>query len=112
MTNDCVVRACSLALGTSWDDAYKLLCDLGFEMKEMPNNDKVWKKLLESQGFRRVIISKGNKKPTVKDLAKISKGKKIVAKVAKHVVTIIDGFYYDIYDCGNSSVYTYYEKTK
>lgn len=111
-TGDCVVRACSLALNKSWDTVYKELCDLGYVMKEMPNSDNVWKKFLELNGFvkRSIKVQRGSKRPTVRQLAEASRGKVIVAKVANHVVTIIDGYYYDIFDCGNSSVYVYYEK--
>lgn len=44
---DCVVRAISTALNQPWDKTYKELCDLGFELKAMPNDKTTYKTFLE-----------------------------------------------------------------
>lgn len=35
---DCTVRACCVATGKNWDEVYRALCDIGFELKRMPND--------------------------------------------------------------------------
>ena len=55
-TGDCVVRACAVATGQSWDQTYRELCDMGFQRKEMPSWNPTWWAYLKAKGFRRKII--------------------------------------------------------
>lgn len=98
---DCAVRAVSLALGTSWEDAYWMLAENGFLMGDMPSSDSVWGAALRERGFRREAIK--NTCPdcyTVADFAKDHPRGTHVLKTDQHVTTVIDG---DIYDSWNTS---------
>lgn len=98
---DCAVRAVSLALGTSWEDAYWMLAENGFLMGDMPSSDSVWGSALRERGFRREAIK--NTCPdcyTVADFAKDHPRGTYVLKTDQHVTTVIDG---DIYDSWNTS---------
>lgn len=55
-TGDCVVRACAVAIGQSWDRTYRELCDMGFYRKEMPSWNSTWWAYLKRKGFRRRVI--------------------------------------------------------
>jgi hypothetical protein len=112
---DCVVRAMCKATDQDWDTVFKRLCNLGFAMKQMPNSDDVWKRFLEqNNGFvkHKITVSKGSKRGTVAEFAEKNKKGTYVLQVANHNVTVVDGFYYDTWDCGDKSLYAYWEKVE
>lgn len=111
-TGDCVVRAICKATGKEWDAVYRELCEIGFELKVMPNDDEAWKEYLKRNSFIEHKISnrKGSKRPTVESFAKDNKKGTFVLRVANHIVSSVDGFYYDLWDCGDKSLYGYWEK--
>jgi hypothetical protein len=108
---DCAVRAVSLALRTSWEDAYEMLVTNGFQMGDMPSSDSVWGATLRQHGFRREAIK--NTCPdcyTVKDFCKdYPKGRFLLA-LDGHVVAVADGNYYDTWDSGNELPIYYWTK--
>jgi len=111
-TSDCVIRALCKATNKEWDSIYVSLMLIGFELKTIPNDGETWKKYLMERGFvyNSIAVTKGSKRPTVYGFAKEHPEGTYVLKVAKHIVTVVDGYYYDIYDCGVCSVYSYWEK--
>lgn len=52
----------------------------------------------------------GSSRPTVNDFAKTHPHGSYICKVAHHVVAVVDGKYYDTWDCGYKSLYGYYER--
>lgn len=78
----------------------------------MPNADVCWKQFLLNKGYIQHNVSnkKGSKRPTVEGFSKDNKKGTYVMRVANHVVTIQDGYYYDLWDSGQRSVYGYWEK--
>ncbi|AHJ88633.1 hypothetical protein GBK2_35 [Geobacillus phage GBK2] len=111
-TADCVVRALVKATGKDWDAVYTELCNIGFELKVMPNNDEAWKEYLIRHGFiyRKIPVKKGKKRPTVKEFASKNRQGTFVLRVANHIVTCEEGYYYDTWDCGEYAIYGYWEK--
>ena len=110
---DCVVRAMCKATGKDWDTVYKELCELGFELKAMPNDNITWQEYLKRNGFERkkISIKKGQKRPTVDQFARENRKGIYVLRVTHHLVTSHEGYYYDTWDCGRKAVYSYWEKT-
>lgn len=111
-TGDCVVRSICKATGYEWDDVYKGLFEIAFELKVMPNDDEAWKAYLIKEGFiyHPIKVTKGSKRPTVASFTKDNKAGTYVLRVANHMVTCQDGFYYDLWDSGTCSMYGYWEK--
>lgn len=109
-TSDCVIRALTTATGESWDDIYNQLCKIGFELKVTPTSKESWERLLTQKGFVRYTISnkKGTKRPTVLSFTKEHKEETYILQVANHLTVCKDGIYYDIWDCGDSSLYSYW----
>ena len=109
---DCVIRAFCKALNVDWETVYVELSKMGLEMHAMPNDKVVWKKFLENAGFEKHIVSNavGTKRPTTASFAKSHQTGTYVLQMAKHIVTCEDGLYYDTWDCGNKSLYAYWEK--
>lgn len=113
-TGDCVIRACSLATGQSWDSTYNAIADLGQSMGLMPDKGAVWGAYLRQRGFYRDIIP--NRCPDcyrVKDFAKDHpRGTYVLAIDGNpgHVVCVKNGDWIDIFDSGNEIPTFYYYK--
>lgn len=112
---DCTIRALSKALGVTWLEAFELTIPYCKEYQctnifDMPRN--LVNEVMSKLGFRYHGVSntKGSKRPTVASFARSHKTGVYIANVAHHVVTIVDGVYYDKWDCGSKSLYGYYEK--
>jgi hypothetical protein len=112
-TSDCVVRALCKATGKDWDEVYRGLFEIGFELKVMPSADPAWKTYLDRvEGFKycKIPVKKGSRRPTVDSFAAKNRKGTFILRVANHVVTVVDGYHYDLDDFGDSAVYGYYEK--
>ena len=99
---DCAVRAVSVALGMSWEDAYNLIADAGFKMADMPSSDSVWSAVLRQYGFYRHAIP--NSCPdcyTAADFAADHPRGVYVLGFGGHVATIRDGVIYDAWNSSN-----------
>ena len=112
---DCQVRALSKALNISWIEAFDLTIPICREMQTYTifgGSCKIGKDNLRKLGFNYCGISnkRGSKRPTVDSFAKDHPTGTYIAKVAHHVVAIVDGKYYDTWDSGQNSMYGYYEK--
>lgn len=114
---DCQVRALSKALGISWLEAFDLTIPVCRELQTYTifacDREKT-REAMSRLGFTYTGVSnaRGKKRPTVDSFAKEHQTGTYIAKVAHHVVAIVDGFYYDTWDSGNRSMYGYYELTK
>ena len=80
----------------------------------MPNSKTCYGRYLKDNGFEYHGISnkKGSKRPTVESFTKEHKAGTFFLKVANHVVSVVDGTYYDTWDSGQCCLYGYYEKEK
>lgn len=109
---DCAVRSFCKATGDGWNTVYIELCELGMELCCMPNDKKAWKEYLKRKGFieHKISNKKGSKRGTVQEFAEKNKQGTFVLNVASHLVTVVDGYFYDTWDCGHKSLYGYYEK--
>ena len=112
---DCQIRALSKALNISWVEAFDLTIPICREFQTSTifgGSCNIGKDNLAKLGFRYVGVSnkKGTKRPTVDSFAKDHPVGTYICKVAHHVVAVVDGKYYDTWDCGDCSMYGYYEK--
>lgn len=96
---DCAVRAVAKALNTSWENAYALITNAGFNMGDMPHSNSVWGAVLRQHGFYRNIIP--NTCPdcyTAEDFCKEHPRGVFVLGFNTHVATVEDGNLYDSWD--------------
>ena len=110
--SDCVIRALTKALNKSWDDVFLELCVYGFKYKDMPSVNSIWGFMLTDYGFNKFII--GNTCPncyTVIDFTRDHNKGLYVLGMGDHVVTVLDGDYYDSWDSGTKVPIYYFTMT-
>jgi len=108
---DCAIRAVSKALGVTWEEAYLLIVAKGFALHDVPSSNAVWGDVLREHGFKRLVIP--NTCPTcytVKDFCKDHDNGVFVVGTSGHVVTVINGDYYDTWDSGNEIPIYYWRR--
>lgn len=111
---DCTIRALSKELNVTWIEAFEL--QIPICRREQVSNifaapAKVRNRLVAELGFEYHGISnkKGSKRPTVDEFAKAHRSGSYICNVANHEVAVVDGKYFDTWDCGYCSLYGYYE---
>ena len=110
-TDDCVVRAIALALGIDWKSAYTMLCAHGLKFSDMFSKNYVWADLLITLGFKRTSIP--DTCPacyTVKDFTNEHPKGLFIVGTGDHVLTVIDGDYYDTFDSGSMIPIIYFRR--
>lgn len=108
---DCTVRAISTALNQTWEQTYAGIMVEGMKMYDMPSANAVWGNYLKHCGFVRDIIP--NECPdcyTVKDFCNDHPTGTFILALNGHVVTVIDGNYFDTFDSGDRIPLYYWYK--
>lgn len=101
-TDDCTVRAICKALRMDWDTAYDKLAHYGKRQGVLMNANSVWGSLLEDHGFRRIPLPNTCPKCyTVYEFARDNPEGVFVLGTGTHVVTVVDGNWYDMWDSGS-----------
>lgn len=114
-TTDCSIRAYCAAEDIKWEDAYDIACQYGRDNAMMPNDGKNCDAILtEHFGYTYHKFRKDEKEnnKTVKDFCINHPEGIYVLSVPSHLVTVIDGEYYDSWDSGKKNVKGYYFKDK
>lgn len=108
---DCVIRAIAKASGQNWDRVYTDIAMQGFLMYDMPSSNAVWGTYLTDNGYE--VHSIPNSCPDCYSIRQFCedfpKGTYIVA-TGTHVLTIIDGDYFDTWDSGDEIPIYYFRK--
>lgn len=110
---DCSVRALSYALNQNWEETYKQLTDLGFEMGDMPSSNAVWGKLLYDNGFEKFVIP--GLCPDcyrIIDFCYDNPEGLFVLATGSHVVAVNNGDYYDTWDSGDEVPIYYWKRSE
>lgn len=108
---DCTIRALTLALEETWDNTYLLVSAKAFEMKDMPSSNPVWAAVLRQNGFKRYVIP--NECPdcyTIEEFCRDHPRGLYVLATGTHVVTVMDGNYWDTWDSGKKVPIYYFMK--
>ena len=113
-SGDCVIRAISYVSGFSWDSVYASLCDIGFRLKMMPNDKKVFEEYLKQIGFTKFASPRklDGTKYTVKEFMENNSDAKMIISVANHLTAIDNGKIIDTWDCGYKCVGNYWMKIR
>lgn len=101
-TIDCTVRAVARLFDADWDWAFIVLMIESYAQKSLPSSDKVWSDFLRKHGFEKYMIP--NTCPdcyTVKRFADDHPHGRYLLKTNEHVVSVVNGDYYDAFDSGD-----------
>lgn len=104
-TIDCTVRAFSKAMDISWDEAYLWIVIEGYIEKSMPSGNDVWGMALWRKHFD--VYQLPGPCPwcyTVKEFAEEHPHGTYVLCTGSHVVTVVDGDWYDTWDSGDEVI--------
>lgn len=108
---DCSVRAIAKALNTTWEKAYLLIAVNGFQMGDVMSSNNVWGSVLRQHGFKRYNLP--NNCPncySVRDFCADHRKGTYVLGTGTHVVTAINGNYFDTWDSGDEIIaYVWYK---
>ena len=109
---DCHIRCICAATGKDWLEVFDGLYEVARKSQYPLGSTESITEYLGGLGYQWVAIKpkKGSSRPTVAEFTKSHKKGRYVLRVSNHVVGAHDGGYYDIWDCGDKSLYGYWEK--
>lgn len=107
LVGDCTVRAICRLTDQEWDPVYVGITFEGFIWKDMPSGNNTWGAYLYRKGYIRKFAPYGY---TVKDFCREHPKGRYLLVLDNHVVTAVDGDYYDIWDSGNELLIYYWTK--
>ena len=108
---DCAIRAISVALNISWDDAFDLIAHNAKQMGSVMHSNVVFGSVLRQHGFtRRIIPDTCPDCYTIKDFCIDHPKGTYVVGTGSHVVAVIDGNYIDTWDSGNEIPIYYWKE--
>ena len=110
---DCAIRAVAKALNISWEEAFVNLSIFGLMMGDLPSSNNVIGAYLRENGFKRAVLP--NSCPncyTVRNFCEEHPKGTFILMTNGHIVTIIDGDYFDTWDSGEEVPIFYWRKEK
>lgn len=100
-TGDCVIRAIAVATGQSWREVYRDLCEEGEKQGDLPNSNAVWGNYLRKLGAKQFLLPESCPAcVTVRAFCERYPEGIYVIGTGSHAAAVIDGDYYDAWDCG------------
>jgi hypothetical protein len=104
-TSDCVIRAICKAENKPWLEVFDSLVAIARKDYTIPNTKDAYDKYLNKYEKINVfhMVNGKKKRYTVKEICEF-KGTYIVS-IANHMVAVVNGNYYDLWDCGDKSAY-------
>ena len=108
---DCTIRAICKFLEMDWDTVYTRTAFEGFLLKDMPSGNATWGAYLFKQGCRREFIPDSLLgRYSVLDFCRDHQQGRYLLVLDQHVVTVVDGDYYDTWDSGYEQPTYYWTK--
>ena len=107
---DCTVRSLAKAMNLSWLAAFKTLCSEAERQLMTYDDIKVLAKVYKTLKFTEGSVNKTGAKPTVNEFCREHKTGTYILSLCGHVVCVVDGKFYDTWDCGSCKVRKYWKK--
>ena len=106
--DDCTVRTLALANDLEWDRVFDDLCEIASWKRAMPSTNEVWNEWLEVNGWKMHQVKGRPDDYNVKDFCAEHPHGTFVLGLRNHVVCVMNGCYYDTWDCGERPVLFYW----
>lgn len=107
---DCAVRAVSVALNISWEDAFWMIAENAFMMGDIMSSNVVLGSVLRQHGFKkRTTPDTCPECYTFNDFCEDHPQGIYVLCTGNHVATVIDGTLYDSWNSSDEMVDFYWE---
>lgn len=108
---DCSVRAVAKALGISWDEAHILTAENARIMGNVQSANEAWGSVLREHGFERKSVRSACPDCfTIHDFCAENPIGLYVLGTGTHVVTAVDGAYFDTWDSGDEVPQYYWRR--
>lgn len=109
--NDCTIRAYCAAENIDWDEAYDIASKRGKNCAFMPNDKSAVQEIIKKDlCYTHHKLKKDEKGITVSEFAIKHDTGTFLVMIARHLVAVVNGKYYDSWDSGDKKVSCYYEK--
>lgn len=111
LVGDCTIRAISTITEIDWMTTKINIFLESCLMYDMSSANSVWHKYLNNLGYKRYSVP--NTCPycyTVRDFCNDNPYGRFLLGLDGHVVAVIDGDYYDTWDCGDEIVLYYWKR--
>ena len=106
-----MIRGIAILTDKSWEYTYMEIIVQGYTMYDMPSSTEVWSAYLKNRGYlKHIIPDKRIDNYTVKDFCYEHPTGRYLLVTGNHVLTVIDGDYYDTQDSGNEIPIYYFTK--
>lgn len=107
-TEDCGIRSFAHAEQKEWRDVASNLFNIALDEYLPPNDYRVLSIYAEKNGYPEEFSFPGDE-PTLSQFVKENCTGTYVVLLENHAVSVIDGTYYDLTDCADSKVISYWK---
>ena len=110
-TEDCVVRAISIATDQPWKKVHWDLCVLSHELCTMPSVNWLWDEYLKRHGFTQFLLPDSCPEcVTVRKFCRMYPHGTYIIGTGHHAIAVIDGNWLDAWDSGDEQPTYFYRK--
>lgn len=107
-TSDCAIRSFANAEGKEWREVAEEIFQMALDEFLMPNDFSIISKYAEKHGYEEGYVFPDNPINVEQFAQKHSTGKWVVL-LEDHAMSVIDGDWYDLVDCSEYPVVSYWE---
>lgn len=107
---DCSIRACCKATGKTWNEVFREMAEIAYRQKDVLSANSVWGEYLEKNGYTRREMPGAAWRQNIIDFCEMHPEGCYVLGLEGHVVTVVDGMYYDTWDSGHKEPLYFWEK--
>ncbi len=104
---DCAIRACCKATGRTWNEVFDDLVQIAYRQKDVLSANKVWGEYLADNGY--VRYEPDYPMDVYKFCCNFPHGTYVLG-LDGHVLTVVDGRYFDTWDSGGKNVIYFWER--
>lgn len=106
---DCAIRACCKATNRTWNEVFDDLVQIAYRQKDVLSANKVWGEYLADNGY--VRYEPDYPMDVYKFCCNFPHGTYVLG-LDGHVVTVVDGKYWDTWDSGGKNVIYFWERER